>query len=74
MVRLNDEEHDRLSAAASSEGATLAGYLRTSGHRLMPVEPASNHPGEPDNLDAWAERLIRKRMDGDPSLSRSEQS
>ena len=94
MVRLNDEEHERLSAAASSEGATLAGYLRMSGHRLMPAEPTSNHPGEPDNLDAWAEarrravegdggfnpdglhawaqRLIRKRMDGDPSLSRSE--
>ena len=37
MVRLTDEEHERLSETASSQGATLAGYLRTAGHQQPPT-------------------------------------
>ena len=35
MVRLTDEEHEHLSEAATRQGATLAGYLRTAGHHQV---------------------------------------
>ena len=35
MVRLSDEEHQRLSVVASGQGATLAGYLRAAAHQQL---------------------------------------
>ena len=35
MVRLSDEEHQRLSVVASGQGATLAGYLRAAAHHQL---------------------------------------
>ena len=45
MVRLSDEEHQRLSVAASGQGATLAGYLRAAAHQQLAAGagPAQHH-------------------------------
>ena len=58
MVRLSEEEHERLSAAASNQGATLAGYLRTAGHHQQTARPEdaravpANDPTVPDSPNA----------------------
>ena len=45
MVRLSDEEHQRLSVAANGQGATLAGYLRAAVHQQLAAGagPAQHH-------------------------------
>ena len=45
MVRLSDEEHQRLSVAANGQGATLAGYLRAAAHQQLAAGagPAQHH-------------------------------
>ena len=45
MVRLSDEEHQRLSVVASGQGATLAGYLRAAAHQQLAAGagPAQHH-------------------------------
>ena len=45
MVRLSDEEHERLSVLASGQGATLAGYLRAAAGQQLAAGagPAQHH-------------------------------
>ncbi|MXZ65331.1 MAG: NYN domain-containing protein [Acidimicrobiaceae bacterium] len=73
MVRLSEEEHERLSHAATTQGATLAGFLRTSGHQQLAAEHAavSFLPSLPDQIPSQAARCIAVLIDADnaqPSL------
>ena len=66
MVRLSDEEHQRLSVVASGQGATLAGYLRAAAHQQLAAGagPAQHHATQ-QPLTAQPARALAVLIDAD---------
>ena len=68
MVRLSDEEHERLSEAATGQGATLAGYLRAAARQQWDAgtAPATYHPAQqPPTSQQQPARSLAVLVDGD---------
>lgn len=73
MVQLSEEEHERLSQAATMQGATLAEFLLTSGHQQIAADPAavSFLSSLPDQNPGQVTRSVAVLIDADnaqPSL------